>query len=106
MTVPYVISHHTEAEKAGLGDVAFGYKHVLSSSNGVMTSNRFALLVDTIVPTGASNDPALPPRAQLGFGTPRVGVGLVYSIIRDRHRASIEVAIWSLSETATPEQPG
>lgn len=89
--LPYVISTYQGLEKAGLGDVGLHYKHLIHGDNGVMTSDRFSLLVDATLPTGASSDPRFPPRAQLGLGTPALGVGLVYSLIRDRHRASFEL---------------
>jgi hypothetical protein len=89
--VPYQISEHMGAQESGLGDFALRYKHSLTSSNGVMSSDRFALLIDASAPTGNSDNPDLPQRAQMGLGAPAVGVGLVYSLIRDRHRASFEV---------------
>ena len=88
---PYLISEHMTAQDSGLGDIAFRYKHLLAGSNSVMKSDRFAILIDATAPTGASNEPDLPARSQLGMGTPQLGLGLVYSLIRDRHRASFEV---------------
>lgn len=89
--LPYVFSEHMEARASGLGDVGLRYKHLLHGSNAVMSSDRFSLLVDAVAPTGNSDHPDLPPRAQLGLGTPQLGLGLVYSAIRDRHRASVEL---------------
>lgn len=91
LVIPYVISEHMGFSASGLGDVSVRYKHLLVGSNGVMTSDRFALLIDAVAPTGQSNLPELPPRGELGLGTPQVGLGLVYSAIRDRHRFSAEL---------------
>lgn len=89
--VPYVFTDQLGTSQSGIGDLYVRYKHSLAQTDGVMSSNRFAVLVDATMPTGDSDNPGLPPRAQLGMGTPEIGAGLVYSIVRNRHRASAEV---------------
>lgn len=75
----------------GLGDLYLRYKHSLHQDDAVMSSDRFALLLDGSLPTGNSDEAGRPTRAQLGLGTPQLGAGLVYSVVRDRHRFSAEV---------------
>lgn len=75
----------------GLGDVYLRYKHSLSQTDGVMTSDRYAILVDTSLPTGRTDVTGVPIRGQLGLGTPQVGLGFVTSFVRNRHRFSAEI---------------
>lgn len=75
----------------GLGDLYIRYKRSLFQDDDVMSSDRFAVLVDGTLPTGESSHPNRPARAQLGLGTPQLGAGLVYSVVRDRHRFSAEI---------------
>ena len=76
----------------GIGDAYVRYKHSIWQDDGVMTSDRFAFLIDGTVPTGSSgNSAARPTRTRLGLGTPQLGAGLVYSLVRNRHRFSAEV---------------
>lgn len=81
-----------------LGDTAFGpgdlyvrYKHSLFQDDAVMSSDRFAIFVESTLPTGRSSVPNRPTRAQLGLDTPQLGGGLIYSVVRDRHRFSAEL---------------
>lgn len=78
-------------EAAGLGDLRVRYKRSLFQEDGVMRSDRLALLLETDLPIGRSNVEGWMPRAQLGLGSPQLGAGLVFSRIRDRHRFSAEV---------------
>ena len=75
----------------GIGDLYVRYKHSLHQEDGVMSSDRFAFLVDGTLPTGEYQAQGRPTRAQLGLGTPQLGAGLVYSVVRDRHRFSAEI---------------
>lgn len=75
----------------GLGDLYLRYKRSLHQDDDVMSSDRFALIVDGYVPTGEYQRANRPTRAQLGLGTPQLGAGIVYSVVRDRHRFSAEV---------------
>jgi hypothetical protein len=91
VVLPLLAREYLGDTDVGIGDVYVRYKHSLFQDDGVMTSDRFALLVDGSLPTGNSSDPSRPTRAQLGLGTPVLGAGLVYSVIRDRNRFSAEV---------------
>lgn len=75
----------------GIGDLYLRYKHSLFQEDAVMSSDRFAVLVDGTLPTGDSTGLSGPTRTQLGLGTPQIGAGLVYSVVRDRHRFSAEL---------------
>jgi hypothetical protein len=75
----------------GIGDLYLRYKRSIHQDDGVMSSDRFAIFVDTTLPTGASRAACRPIRAQLGLGTPQLGAGLIYSVVRDRHRFSVEL---------------
>lgn len=75
----------------GIGDLYLRYKHSIHQDDDVMSSDRFAFLIDSYLPTGEYQAQGRPTRAQLGLGTPQLGAGLVYSVVRDRHRFSAEI---------------
>ncbi len=79
----------------GLGDVGVRLKRSLAQSDGVMTSTRFAAMLEMTVPTGRDNvrggGVELPRKLQISPGAFRFGGGLAASVIRDRHRFSADV---------------
>jgi hypothetical protein len=80
------------------GDVSLRYKHVLWVNNGVMQSDRWALLLETIAPSGdvgarGANGLLLPDRLQIGSGTWWLGVGTGYTTINDRSRFAVEAML-------------
>lgn len=78
----------------GLGDLTLRLKYSLWQADAVMASTRFAALTEVTVPTGdddaTDGGVRLPPRLQLGTGSFTYGGGLVFTVIRDRHRVSAE----------------
>ena len=92
IAVPILSREYFGDSEFGLGDAYVRYKHSLWQEDGVMTSDRFAVIVDGSLPTGRSGDsPTRPTRTRLGLGTPQIGAGLVYSVVRNRHRFSAEL---------------
>jgi hypothetical protein len=93
-----MISRHIDVgagslDLVGLGDTSLRAKFALLRDDGVMTSNRIALLGRAILPTGDSsstiNGQPLHPRLRLGLGSFGFGLGAASTIVRDRHRASV-----------------
>lgn len=78
----------------GLGDLSLRLKQSLWQSDDVMASTRLAALGEVTFPTGKDHEEdrgvRLPPRLQLGTGAFAYGGGLVFTLIRDRHRFSAE----------------
>lgn len=91
LVIPVVTREYLGDSETGLGDVFWRYKRSLHQKDGVMTSDRFAVFVDGTLPTGQSDILGRPGRAQLGLGTPSLGAGLIYSVVRNRHRFSAEL---------------
>jgi hypothetical protein len=81
----------------GLGDMHLHAKFALERADDVMQSDRLSLLGILTLPTGAddarTNGFELPRRLQLGLGAPGTGLGIVKTIVRNRHRASAEF-VW------------
>lgn len=81
--------------RAGLGDVTLRYKQSLWQENDVMASERWAFLAEVGLPTGPTDSRdgrgvTLPPRLQIGSGSFSLGAGTAYTLIKDRHRFSVE----------------
>lgn len=91
LSLPLLNREFQGSTRTGIGDLYFRYKRSLFQDDDVMSSDRFALLVDGTLPTGEYRQDGRPLRAQLGLGTPQLGAGLVYSVVRNRHRFSAEV---------------
>ena len=89
--LPLISRDYLGDAQAGLGDIYLRYKRSLHQTDGVMSSNRFAVFAEGTVPTGSSDRAGVPLRAQLGLGTPQLGGGLIYSVVRNRHRFSAEL---------------
>ncbi len=89
--LPLESMRYLDERGLGLGDMRVSSKHSLHQVDGVMTSDRVAVIFDATLPTGDSRMEGVPLRAQMGLGTPQLGAGLVYTLIRDRHRFSAEV---------------
>lgn len=83
-----------EEHLEGLGDVALRFKQALARADDVMSSDRWALLLELGAPTGADDatvDGAELPRAlQLGGGGWTLGGGGAWTWIRDRQRVAVE----------------
>lgn len=86
---------HESHDDFGLGDLSLRGKLSLYQADEVMASTRWAVLAETIAPTGDDdeNDRGIrvPRRLQLGLGSWGFGGGSAFTVIRDRHRASVEV---------------
>lgn len=98
-----------ETRLEGLGDASVTAKYALLRGDGVMRSNRVALLGKLILPTGeddatASGTP-LHPRLQLGLGSWGLGLGIAGTLVRDRHRASA-AAMWEHRGAHAGFEPG
>lgn len=91
LALPLVHRSFRGRQVFGNGDLLVRYKRSLFQKDGVMRSDRLAVLLDTTLPIGVT-DRDFPTRAQPGLETFQVGAGLVYSKIRDRHRFSVELA--------------
>lgn len=91
VSMPLLNREFLGRSRFGPGDLYLRYKRSLNQEDGVMTSDRLAVVVDASLPTGEYRESGRPTRAQLGLGTPQLGAGLVYSLVRDRHRFSLEV---------------
>lgn len=99
LSVPYVWKTTDfpggSAFRAGLGDVTLRYKQSLWQENDVMASERWAFLAEVGLPTGPTDSrdgrgAILPPRLQIGSGSFTLGAGTAYTLIKDRHRFSVE----------------
>ncbi len=84
----------TTADLFGLGDTSIRFKQSLWQVDEVMESTRWALLTELGVPTGddgaTESGERVPRRMQLGTGDWSFGLGSAYTLIRDRHRFSVE----------------
>ncbi|MEW6280725.1 MAG: hypothetical protein AB1758_19015 [Candidatus Eremiobacterota bacterium] len=78
-----------KGQRVGLGDTVLRFKRSLWQQDGVMASDRWAVLAELTLPTGDTGA-ALPARLQIGGGNWVLGAGTVYTVIRDRHRFSAE----------------
>lgn len=81
-------------ELLGLADASLRFKQSLFQVDDVMESTRWAALAEVTAPTGEDDHEAhgirLPRRLQLGQGDWSVGAGTAVTVIRDRHRFSVE----------------
>lgn len=79
----------------GLGDASLRAKLELLRKDDVMRSDRLALLVRSVLPTGESDETLagqrVHPRLQPGLGSFGYGVGAAATLVRDRHRASAAI---------------
>lgn len=91
LAIPLHAREYLGQREFGPGDLYVRYKRSLYQDDAVMSSDRFAVLLDASLPSGDSSNSQIPTRAQLGLGTPQLGAGLVYSVVRDRHRFSAEL---------------
>lgn len=99
LTIPYawktVDFAGGSASRAGLDDITLRYKQSLWQENDVMASERWAFLAEIGVPSGPTDTRSaqgnvLPPRLQIGTGSFSLGAGTAYTLIKDRHRFSVE----------------
>ncbi|MBI4605761.1 MAG: hypothetical protein HY721_27660 [Planctomycetes bacterium] len=83
--------HHDDF---GLGDAVVRGKASLYQVDEVLTSTRWAALGEVVAPTGDDDETdggvRLPRRLQLGPGAWGFGAGSAFTVIRDRHRCSVE----------------
>lgn len=95
--LPYAWRDLDDEDLAGIGDAWVRVKLNLYKFDEVMYSTRFGVFAGVEAPTGdwteRSGGVRLPRRLQLGSGTWDGWVGAAYSIVRDRHRASVELAV-------------
>ncbi len=95
-TLPFIRRDFSGAAKTeGLGDLAVRLKHSLWQEDDVLESTRLAALYELSLPTGEddgrdASGMRLPPKLQLGAGTLGFGAGSAFTVIRNRHRFSVE----------------
>jgi hypothetical protein len=97
-TVPLLLrDFDAGGDSEGLGDASLRLKHLLWKEDDVFESTRLAALYEVSLPTGEDDARAfdgsgarLAPPLQLGAGTFGFGAGGAYTLIRDRHRFSVE----------------
>ena len=98
-----------EGSLFGLGDLEVRAKYALVRRDDVMRSDRLSLLGSVILPTAGHDERVdgleLPRRLQLGLGTFGFAPGAAYTLVRDRHRASIELG-YRLSSIHDGFEPG
>ncbi len=91
-SIPFLFRYLGSKDVNGLGDVTLRLKWSVHQEDGVMSSTRWALLFESILPTGDDDRDEggvlLPRRLQPGTGGFGYGIGGVHTIVRDRHRAS------------------
>ncbi len=79
----------------GMGDVELRLKYSLYQTDGVITSTRWAAMVEATAPTGEHHANAdtveIPRKLQLGSGGWGLGLGTAFTVIRNRHRFSVEL---------------
>jgi hypothetical protein len=79
---------------SGLGDAVFRAKYSLAQVDDIMESTRWAVLGELTAPTGdhdrSDGGVEIPRRLQLGSGTWGFGAGTVFTVVRNRHRASAD----------------
>ena len=82
------------ADLFGLGDASIRLKQSLWQKDDIMESTRWALLTELGLPTGEDAEEKdgaeVPRRLQLGSGDWSMGLGSAFTVIRDRHRVSVE----------------
>lgn len=80
---------------AGLGDARLDLKLSLWQDDGVLESTRWALIAGVRAPTGEDDREddgvRLPRRLQLGSGAWGVRGGTAFTVIRNRHRLSLDL---------------
>jgi len=91
-SIPFLFRDLGSEDVNGLGDVTLRLKWSVHQEDGVMSSTRWALLFESILPTGDDDRDEggvlLARRLQPGTGSFGHSVGGVHTIVRDRHRAS------------------
>lgn len=97
-----------EGSLFGLGDLELRAKYGVLRRDDVMRSDRLSLLGSVSLPTGGHDERLdgleLPRRLQLGLGTFGFAPGATYTLVRDRHRASLELGyrLWSIHDGYEP----
>lgn len=81
---------------SGLGDLEVALKKSLYQTDDILESTRWAVQGRVAAPTGdedrSSNGVELPRKLQLGLGSWGLGAATIFTVIRDRHRLSVEAS--------------